>query len=134
MCRRGGGFPGHARTDTDFAVTAPSRAASPRRATSAPCPYVPDAVTIGFGSRNGPTETRVSTELASLVVGERPPATPVRGWRRPITPPAGAGRRGGTPGAPGPPARDATTRRSPPRPRARQTRSSRRGRRAPGPL
>ena len=50
MCSRGAGLPGHSVADTDFAVTAPSSARSPRRATSAPCPNVPDAVTIGFGS------------------------------------------------------------------------------------
>jgi hypothetical protein len=38
MCRRGAGLPGHASADSDLAVIAPSRDASPSFATSAPCP------------------------------------------------------------------------------------------------
>ena len=48
-CSRGGGLPAHANGASDFAVTAPSRAGSQSRATSSPCPKVPDAATIGFG-------------------------------------------------------------------------------------
>ncbi len=36
MCSRGAGFPAHGSGLTDFAVTAPSRAGSPSRATSSP--------------------------------------------------------------------------------------------------
>ena len=78
MCRRGAGLPGHSVTDTDLVVIAPSSRASPCRATSAPCPYVPDAVTIGFGSSSDPSvhlrsprRTGVSRPISALV-------TPVR--------------------------------------------------------
>ena len=59
MCSRGAGFPGHGSADSDLAVIAPSRDASPSFATSAPCPYVPDAVTIGFGNVNPPSVTSI---------------------------------------------------------------------------
>ena len=53
------------RTDTDFAVTAPSRDGSPSRATSSPWPNVPDAVTIGFGSSSDPSVTRSTTGVTT---------------------------------------------------------------------
>ena len=51
---RSGGLPSHANAATDFAVTAPSPRGSHSAATSAPCPNVPDAATIGFGKRERP--------------------------------------------------------------------------------
>src|SRR5581483_3744674 len=64
--RRGAGLPAHGNGASDFVVTAPSRDGSHTRATSSPCPNVPDAATIGFGSSTGPMRTRMSTSRAFM--------------------------------------------------------------------
>ena len=93
-CSRGAGLPAHAnaaqRLDGDR--TEPRRVA-PGAATSAPCPNVPDAATIGLaqlrGRRPSPACRRVAVATALRSAG------PV------LTPRAAAGRRGGTPAASG---------------------------------
>src|SRR5437764_14737087 len=62
----GAGFPPHGSGLTDFAVTAPSTLGSPRRATSSPCPNVPDAVSTGLGSCSAPSSTRRSVIRSDL--------------------------------------------------------------------
>src|SRR5688572_2137866 len=53
--------------DSDLAVTAPRFPGFPSRATSSPCPYVPEAVTTGFGSVRGPSRQVRSTAEGSAV-------------------------------------------------------------------
>ncbi len=129
MCSRGAGLPGHGSADSDFAVIAPSRHASPSFATSAPCPYVPDAVTIGFGNVNPPSLTSVSTSTSPsptfwrrcghLCRSVPTPKRERRGRDRVIRRVA-AGRRGGTPGESGRSPRGGPSRAGRPRPRGRR--------------
>src|SRR4051812_28610805 len=84
-CKRGAGLPDHANGAWLFVVTAPSCDGSHSRATSSPCPNVPDAATIGFGSTNEPIRTSVSTvstarEPSRLILGRV--RTVCVDWRR----------------------------------------------------
>ena len=104
---RSGGLPSHANAATDFVVTAPRPRGSHSAATSAPCPNVPDAATIGFGQRDAARARRDR---------RRPDAGRLRrgvAGAPAVRPRAAAGRRGGTPAASAPRARRLTPRRCP---------------------
>src|SRR5205823_737751 len=59
--RRGGGLPAHGHAASDLTTTAPSPLKSPRSASSAPWPAVPDAVNTGLGRTTVPTRVLRST-------------------------------------------------------------------------
>ena len=104
MCSRGAGLPGHANAASDFAVTAPSGAAShePR-----------DLVAVPERARRGDDRVRQHRAGPSRDASGRP-ASERRFGRDTLRPRAGAGRRRGTPAASAPVASAAPTRRSRP--------------------
>ena len=105
-CSRGAGLPAHGSAASDFTTTAPRRASGKYASSSAPCPLVPDAVMIGFGSSTSPTRVLASTHGGIAHV-----STPERRERLTGRAPAGRWRRGGTPAATGRGARGGPSRR-----------------------